>query len=300
MMTMPWRETLYSCLTPQAAKLLRDLSEEDAAGLEEMRFRTGRPVEFVIAGRSRDGALALDQQEMGELLGALSGYSLYAFEKQMAMGFIPLAGGHRAGVCGKVVEESGQAVRMSAITSICLRVARAVPGASAPIRPHFIEQGGRVRRVLLLGAPGCGKTTVLRDAALYLSDACGVHVAVADERGELFARLPEGKGHKLDVLSGASKALATQILLRSMSPDAIVTDEIGHEEDVGALLEAARCGVGLLASAHAEGMRGVTARPALSKLFEARAFDRYIHLGRRAHVLGIYDEAGRLCRKEET
>lgn len=296
---MPWREALYGSLTPQTAGLLRALRAEDAAGLEEMRFRTGRPVELVIGGRSRDEPLILDQEAMGALLSALSGYSLYAFERQMALGFIPLAGGHRAGVCGKIVEENGQAVRMSAITSICLRIARRVPGVSGPIRRELTEESGYVRRVLLLGAPGCGKTTVLRDAALYLSDTCGVHVAAADERGELFPGAEGLAGRRLDVLSGASKALSAQILLRSMSPGAIVTDEIGRDEDVEALLEIARCGVGLLATAHADGMRGAMARPALRRLFEARAFDRYIHLGWRARVLGIYDEAGRPCRKGE-
>lgn len=297
---MPWRETLCTRLTPQAANMLRALSGEEAAQLEEMRFRVGRPAELVIGGCARDEALCLGPEEMEELLCALCGYSRYAFERQMAAGYIPLPGGHRAGLCGKLVEEDGQAARMSAVTSVCIRVARAVPGASAPIRQALVARGGRVRRVLLLGAPGCGKTTVLRDAALYLSDVCGVHVAVADERDELFAHLPEGEGRRLDVLSGASKARATQILLRAMSPDALVTDEIGRMEDVDALLEAARCGVGLLASAHAEGVRGAMARPALSRLFEARAFERVIHLGERASVLGIYDEAGRPCREEET
>lgn len=296
---MPWRETLCASLTPQAARTLRELNARDAAGLEEVRFRTGRPVELVIGGRSRDGEFVPDQEAMGALLAALSGYSLYAFERQMAMGFIPLAGGHRAGVCGKIVEENGQAVRMSGVTSICLRVARSVPGASAALRGHLLTEDGHVRRVLLLGAPGCGKTTVLRDAALYLSDSCGIHVAAADERGELFPSVPAHEGRRLDVLSGASKALSVQILLRSMSPGAIVTDEIGQEPDVEALLEAARCGVGLLASAHAEGMRGAMARPTLRRLFRARAFDRYIHLGERGRVLGVYDETGRPCGKEE-
>ncbi len=296
---MPWREALYASLTPQAARMLRNLSARDAAGLEEMRFRTGRPVELVIGGESRDESLVLDQEAMSALLSALCGYSLYAFERQMAMGFIPLAGGHRAGICGKIVEENGQAVRMSGITSICLRVARSVPGASTPVRGHLIAEDGHVRRVLMLGAPGCGKTTVLRDAALYLSDERGIHVAAADERGELFPSVHASEGRRLDVLSGASKALSVQILLRSMRPGAIVTDEVGKEADVEALLEAARCGVGLLASAHAEGMRGAMARPALRRLFDARAFERYIHLGSRGRVLGIYDEEGRPCEKEE-
>lgn len=296
-MILDWRETLCPRMTPQAARLLRGLSMEQAEALEEIRFRCGRPVELVIDGHAFEQPMVTQRRDMDELLAALSGYALYACENQMAQGYIPLEGGHRAGVCGHMTLQDG-AARMSGVTSICVRVARHVEGASAPIRAHLLTEEGRARRVLLLGAPGCGKTTVLRDAALYLSDEAGLHVTVADEREELFARYPpDGRGKRLDVLGGMGKAQAFALLIRTMAPQVIVTDEVGKREDTAALLDAARCGVGLLASAHADGLEDAMERPVLRELIDARAFERYIHLGRHGRVLGVWDGTRRPMKR---
>lgn len=287
---MDWRETLCARLSPQAAALLRRLSDADARSLTEMRFYLRRPAELVFGRRATRTDCALDEAGMAELLAALSGRALYACERQMAEGYIPLPGGHRAGVCGRLVREDGRA-RLSAVTSVCVRVARRVPGASRAIRPFLLDKHGRPMRVLLLGAPGSGKTTALRDAAIYLSDERGLHVAVADEREELF---PEGalrdEGKRVDVLAGEEKARALCRLLRAMAPDVLVTDELGGAQDAGALLDAARCGVGLLASAHADGLADARSRPALRAALGA--FDRCLYIGPMATLCGAWDARG--------
>lgn len=295
---MAWRQALCPRLTAEAAGVLRGLSDAQAAALCELRLRADRETELAFASGSAVCGYTPTQAELGELVAALCGYARYACEQQMAQGYIPLPGGHRAGVCGTLVQEPGGPARMSAVTSVCIRIARHVPDASAPIRRWLIGGDGQPRRVLLLGAPGTGKTTLLRDAALWLSDSRGLHVAVADERGELFPQ-EEQAGRRMDVLRGAGKPEAVTMLVRAMAPQVIVTDEIGGERDVDALLEAARCGVGLLASAHAQSVEEALLRPALRALFDARAFDVYISLRGHGICRAVHDALGRRIGGED-
>lgn len=286
---MPWRRMLCSRMPAELFACLHSLKREESEALEEIRIYLNRPAALTIAGCIRQIGYIADREKMDELLSALSGYALYRCGEQLAQGYLPLPGGHRAGVCGRMIREENGTVRLSGATSVCIRIARHIPGSSIPIRPYLLTREGAARRVLLVGAPGCGKTTVLRDAALYLSDEAGLHVAVADEREELFSSIPAQKGLHLDVLGGCEKARAMSILLRTMGPQVIVADEIGREEDADAALDAAHCGTGLLISAHADGLDAIKRRPVLSGLLAAGAFDCCIHIGRHGKVMEVWD-----------
>lgn len=273
---------------PQALRAaLHALECKDAANLEEIRLYADAGVELVIEGQARRLDVPVDMQE---LLAALSGHALYSCERQMTEGYIPLEGGHRAGVCGRMVCQPDGSWRMTQVSSVCIRIGRVIADASMPVRPFLLDDHGKAQRVLVLGAPGSGKTTLLRDAALWLAHK-GLHIAVADEREELFA---EGTaGMCLDVLSGMDKAHAFPMLLRSMAPQVIISDEIGRDEDVQAVLDIVRCGMGLLVSAHARSMQEAALRPAIQAMMGVRAFDWYILLGWRAQVMGVYDCTGK-------
>lgn len=295
---MPWREALYPRLTQEVADALRSQAADSLASLEEIRAYRGCALELVCAEETMRTGLIMDEARMERLLAALSGYALYRFEREMGRGYLPLGGGHRAGVCGRMTYEDG-AWRMGEVTSLCIRISREIPGVSGPIRRHLLDKSGRGRRVLFLGAPGCGKTTMLRDAAIYLSDEAGMRVAAADEREELFAQ--QRGGNRIDVLAGMDKARAMMMLLRSMAPEVIVTDEIGREEDTLAIEDAARCGIGLLVSVHAGSLAQCQRRPVLRRLMDGRVFERYILLDRRSGCLvcRVWDEEGRQIRQEE-
>ena len=83
---MPWRKSLYPRLTEKLAAFVRDMSESDAAALSEIRIYCGQPAEFVINERRVRCGEAIEQEDISKLLGALSGYALYRFERQMAEG----------------------------------------------------------------------------------------------------------------------------------------------------------------------------------------------------------------------
>lgn len=279
---------------------LDNLPEAQWQSITELRLRVGKPAELVAGERRSDADFAPSQADMDELIASLSGYARYAVEGEMARGYIPVAGGHRAGVCGKLILENGRPARMSGVTSICLRMTRMIPQASAPFRRHLLDAAGNVRRVLIFGPPGCGKTTVLRDASLWLSDECGRHVAVCDERGELFSQpLGKDEGKRIDVLRCERRENALMTLLRSMSPDVLVADEIGTEEDARAIAEMARCGVGLLATAHGGSFAELIKRPTLRALLQDGAFDRIVWLRPLGRVAAVYDSGGMEVKDDE-
>ena len=294
---MPWRKSLYPRLSGEIADALRAQEESCLSRLEEIRIYAGRPIELVAAGKRIRLPRVTGEAQMEQLLAALSGYALYRCERELAQGYLPVGGGHRAGVCGRMVMEDG-VWRMSEVTSLCIRICRCVPGAAASVYGQLLSAPGCARRVLFLGQPGSGKTTALRDAAMYLSEREGLHVAAADEREELFGAASPGD---IDVLSGMDKAQAVSLILRAMAPQVIVTDEIGTQADALAVEDIARCGVGLLASAHADSLEACLRRPALRRLMDGGAFDRYVLLKRQAGSLTfrIWDENGQeICLGE--
>ena len=153
-------------------------------------------------------------------------------------------------------------------SSLCIRVARDFPG----IARRAADAPGSILR---LGAPGWGKTTLLRDLIRQIGEKqC---VSVVDERGELF---PEGleRGKKTDVLTGCPKSPGIDMVLRTMGPDCIAVDEITAEADARALLRAANCGVRLLATAHGTSAADMRRRSVYRPLAESGVFQTILIL----------------------
>ena len=288
---MSWMEAICSRLSADAAALLEEIGYKRADSMEEIRFRTGCRTEFVVNGSSVWMGSIFGRTEMDELVAALSGYALYSCERQIAEGYIPLPGGHRAGVCGKMTcTENGKA-QMHEITSVCIRIARNIPDCDIEARPWYCS-GNQILNTLLLSLPGCGKTTMLRSIALYLSRERGFHVCAVDERQEFFGGVTCDADCRLDVLSGMNKAQAMPILIRSMAPQVMVIDEIGRPEDADAVRDAARCGAAVFASAHGACIEDVYFRPMLRQMYKEAVFKRYILLGRKGTVMHVWDELG--------
>ena len=129
---------------------------------------------------------------------------------------------------------------------------------------------------VITGGGYSGKTTLLRDIARNLSDGfgefTGINVAVADERGEIGAcyrgEVTNDLGRRTDVLDGCPKAEGMLLLLRSMGPGVLLTDEIGSRQDEEAICRALHAGVSVVASAHGRGRADVLRRlPGVGALF---------------------------------
>lgn len=290
------------CFLPQRIRTILDRSAQPFWGdLEEIRLRLGRPL--ALHGRSNDCFLSESGEAVaakeayrpgaGDLEKALqlvSGSSLYAFEEELRSGYITIPGGHRVGLCGQAVIGQGRILRLKHITGMNYRIARQVKGAARPYLRHFLDyRRRRVFHSLIIAPPGAGKTTFLRDLARCLSDGVkeqgftGFKVAVVDERSEIagsFQGRPQlDVGERTDVLDGCPKAEGMMLLLRSMGPEVIVTDEVGRHEDAAAIEEIIHAGVTVVATAHGSSLAEIRSRPGLRKLLDDEVFERALILG---------------------
>ncbi len=313
-------EEIWRLLPGELRDKLHALPDEVIDGLEEIRLRTNRPVELIVLQQSyfmtRHGELSKNPQRGWtftqdlaiKVLNVISDHSLYALEDQLKNGYITVSGGHRVGMAGKVVTKDGRVEGIREIVSFNIRVAREKKGVAHPLIP-FLLDSNRWLHTLIISPPQCGKTTLLRDLARLISYGnryiSGKKVGIVDERSEIagcWRGIPQNDvGIRTDVLDACPKAEGMMMMIRSMSPDVIVTDELGREEDVMAVREVLNAGVILMTSAHGKNLEDLRKRPILSQMIDMGVFERFIVLSRRrgaGTVEGVYDEHGQSLLKE--
>ncbi|MBR4286283.1 MAG: hypothetical protein IKT55_01110 [Clostridia bacterium] len=281
-------------LLPEYYKnILSRIPESIATEIKEIRFRNGGAVNlwctkglFYVTDSGKptitpfDNVLKTDEKQLQEIVFSLSRRSLHTYQDMIAKGYIPLRGGCKAGVVGRAVMKNGSVYSVSSFNSINIRVAREFYGCSNDL----LQNVGECRSFLIIGTPLSGKTTLLRDLCRHFSgknSPSPLKSAVIDERDEI-ASLSFGYGldvgEHTDVLALYPKAIGTEIAVRTLSPDIIVLDEIGGEDEAKSLLSAVNTGVSVIATAHGSGIDEVMKRPNIKCLIDAGVFKKAVVL----------------------
>lgn len=288
--TMTFGNGILAYMPQMLRRYLYNINLSDAY---EIRMRLGKALTVCYPdGRyylSRRGVLITDtssavkitRAHIDEALELAVKSSMYSAEDEIRNGYITVGGGNRIGICGKSVITNGKISFLKDISGLNYRLACEITGASDKVADSVISDG-TVRNTLIISPPGAGKTTLLRDLTRRISYS-GYNVSVADERCEI-AAMHEGKpafdiGPCTDVLSGAPKAESMLMMLRSMAPDVIVTDEIGTATDAEAIEKIINSGVKVITTVHGSGTEQIKQRSELAGAM--RFFETFIVLSRR-------------------
>ena len=156
---------------------------------------------------------------------------------------------------------------MGTTIGLTCRVGRALFGTVDILR-DVIEQG---KSLLLLGRPGVGKTTLLREAARLLADDLGKRVIVVDTSNEIAGDgdIPHpgiGRARRMQVPSPTEQHAVMIEAVENHMPEVIVIDEIGTAAEALAARTIAERGVQLIATAHGNTLDNLLRNPTLSDL----------------------------------
>ena len=234
------------------ARISDMMKQHGYRGLIEIVLDLGRPpiARYQNYGEMSISDIEVTQQEIDQTVAQLSEFGE----------------DNRAGIPRTLHRVSAIRNRRERIVGLTCRGGRSVSG-SAGFVGDLIEKSS----ILLLGPPGVGKTTMLRDVARTLADELGKRVVVVDTSNEIGGDgdIPHpgiGKARRMQV---SSPELQHRVMIEAVenhTPEAIIIDEIGTALEADAARTIAERGVQLIGTAHGNSLTNLMQNPTLSDL----------------------------------
>ena len=177
------------------------------------------------------------------------------------------SGDNRAGIEKTLHRISSLRNRQGNVIGLTCRIGRAIFGTVSIIR-DLLEQK---KSILLLGRPGVGKTTAIREIARVLSDGMQKRVIIIDTSNEIAGDgdLPHpsiGKARRMQVSNHQNQHAVMIEAVENHMPEIIIIDEIGTELEAAAARTIAERGVQLVGTAHGNTLENLIKNPTITDL----------------------------------
>jgi len=244
------RDSLLSVLSDRVQAWLHELGNQE--DLIEIILDLGRPPQ----ARYRNAEKEMDDKDVteDEINGVISRLS-------------PFGDDNRAGIERTLHRIACMRNRNGKVVGLTCRVGRAVFGTTRIIEDLVLSG----RSILMLGRPGVGKTTMLREVARVLADQAHKRVVVVDTSNEIagdgdIAHPAIGNARRMQVKTPAQQHAVMIEAVENHMPQIIIIDEIGTEQDAAAARTIAERGVQLVATAHGNALENLLLNPTLSDL----------------------------------
>lgn len=290
-------------LSPEIRDILSMLPDSVKSAAHEIRLRNEKPLALsdgtttmFITDKGRilysvnDSAYVVSKRSITETFKAICNYSVYSHSNEIKNGYITIRGGHRVGLCGTAVVNGSTISAVNDISSLNVRIARQIFGVSEDIIHRLYPFDGGI---LIAGTPSSGKTTILKDLAYRLSLGMGCRImrtVLIDERGELsgtYCGTAYNDVGLCDVMNGYPKGKGIMQAIRALSPQVIICDEVGTDEDVISVAQGFNAGAMIIATIHASSYEELMHRPQSTKLLQTGAFRTVIMLDSSDHPCKI-------------
>lgn len=216
---------IIQCLPDNVACVV----DKHCQGIRQLHMRVGKPVYLNIAGKwyyIKDNGLTtssvacptMSQDDINNCINRACDNSIFAFEQQLVKGYMTIDGGVRIGVAGDIVSGNEGVHCFSRYTSVCIRFPHHIANCSIMVDDQQCN-------TIIIGPPGSGKTTMLRDLVCRMSSK--YNCVVIDDRGEIsgcdsFDKLATN----VDIIRWGDRTYSMLLAIRSLTPQCIFTDEL--------------------------------------------------------------------------